>query len=119
MSNDENTVTANRCVPNRVSTSSRRPTTSSTVSPDLRDRIQTITDAFVVFDESRVTDGGDPTFGFDQHDIENRLERLCEHRVPADEAVRTLVRKACADADLERADLSDDIARLANSNCEI
>ena len=71
---------------------------SSTVTPDLQDRGEIITAAFETFDESRVATGGDPTFGFDQHDIENRLERLCAYRVPADEAVRTLVRKACADA---------------------
>jgi len=115
MSNDENTVTANRCVPNRVSTSPRRPTMSSATTPDLQDRVQTITDAFVAFDESRT----ELAFALDSEDVAAQLERLCAYRVPADEAVRTLVRKACADADLERADLSDDIARLANSNCEI
>nr|WP_318571275.1 hypothetical protein [Salinigranum marinum] len=82
---------------------------SSATTPDLQDRVQTITDAFVAFDESRT----EPAFALDTEDVAAQLERLCAYRVPADEAVRTLVRKACADADLERADLSDDIAQLA------
>jgi len=82
---------------------------SSATTPDLQDRVQTITDAFVAFDESRA----EPAFALDSEDVAAQLERLCAYRVPADEAVRTLVRKACADADLERADLSDDIAQLA------
>jgi hypothetical protein len=76
---------------------------SSTATPDLQDRVQTITDAFAAFDESRVAAGGAPTFEFEQHDVEKQLERLCAYRVPADEAVRTLVRKACADAGLATA----------------
>jgi len=82
---------------------------SSATTPDLQDRVQTITDAFVAFDESRA----EPAFALDTEDVAAQLERLCAYRVPADEAVRTLVRKACDDADLERADLSDDLARLA------
>ncbi len=42
-----------------------------------------------------------------------QLERLYAYRVPVDEAVWTLVRKACADADLGQDDLSADLARLA------
>ncbi|WP_267643908.1 hypothetical protein [Haloarchaeobius amylolyticus] len=86
---------------------------SSTVAPDLQDRIQTISDAFAAFDESRVAGGSDPTFALDQLDIEDQLERMCAYRVPMDEAVRTIVRKACTDADLDRDDLTDDLAKLA------
>ena len=86
---------------------------SSTVAPDLQDRIQTISDAFAAFDESRVAGGSDPTFALDQRDIEDQLERMCAYRVPMDEAVRTIVRKACTDADLDRDDLTDDLAKLA------
>jgi len=86
---------------------------SSTVAPDLQDRVQTITDAFVAFDEFRVAGGSDPTFVLDQREIEDQLERMCAYRVPADEAVRTVVRKACDDAGLDRDDLTNDLARLA------
>jgi hypothetical protein len=86
---------------------------SSTVAPDLQDRIQTISDAFAALDESRVAGGSDPTFVLDQRDIEDQLERMCAYRVPMDEAVRTVVRKACTDADLDRDDLTDDLAKLA------
>jgi len=41
------------------------------------------------------------TFTLDQPDIENQLERMCAYRVPMDEAVRTVVRKVCADANLD------------------
>nr|WP_255152930.1 hypothetical protein [Halorarius halobius] len=82
---------------------------SSATTPDLQDHVQTITDALVAFDESRA----EPAFALDTEDVTAQLERLCAYRVPMDEAVRTLLRKACGDADLERADLSDDIARLA------
>jgi hypothetical protein len=71
--------------------------------------MQTITDAFVAFDESRA----EPAFALDTKDVTVQLERLCAYRVPVDGAVRTPVYKMCADADLKRADLSDDIARLA------
>jgi len=82
---------------------------SSATTPDLQDRVQTITDAFVAFDEDRA----EPAFALDTEDVTAHLERLCAYRVPMDEAVRTFVRKACGAADLERADLSDDTARLA------
>ena len=52
-------------------------------------------------------------FDLDTEDVTDQLERLCAYRVPMDESVWTLIRKACADADLEQTDISDDIARLA------
>lgn len=60
---------------------------SSVTTPDLQDRVQTITDAFVAFDESRA----EPAFALDTEDVAAQLERLCAYRVPADEAVRTPV----------------------------
>lgn len=86
---------------------------SSTVAPNLQDRIQTISDAFAAFDESRAAGGSDPTFVLDQRDIEDQLERMCTYRVPMDEPIRTVVRKACTDADLDWNDLTDDLAKLA------
>jgi RPA family protein len=81
----------------------------SSISPDVQNRIQTITDAFATFDETQAT----PVFDLDEHDVLVQLERLCAYRVPLDEAVRTLVRKLCGEAGLERDDLSDELARLS------
>jgi len=86
---------------------------SSVVTPDLQDRVQTISDAFAAFEASRPSDENNSTFAIEQRDIEAQLEHLHSYRIPLDEAVRTVVRKACTDAGLEREDLSGDLARLA------
>jgi len=62
---------------------------SSVVTPDLQDRVQTISDAFAAFEASRPSDENNSTFAIEQRDIEAQLEQLHSYRIPLDEAVRT------------------------------
>jgi RPA family protein len=78
---------------------------------ELQNRAETIASHFG--DIAHSTDAGAQRVEIDRADVERELEQLVAYRVPLDEAVRTVVRGAIADAGLDRTDLPGELARLA------
>nr|WP_240137809.1 hypothetical protein [Salinigranum salinum] len=85
---------------------------SQTTTTELQDRAETITSHLDAI-ETAADDGQAVGAGVTRQAIEQRLDELVAHRVPMDEAVRTVVRGVVHEAGLERADLPTELARLA------
>ena len=85
---------------------------SQTTTTELQDRAETITSHLDAI-ETAADDGQAVGAGVTRQAIEQRLDELVAHRVPMDEAVRTLVRGVVHEAGLERSDLPTELAQLA------
>jgi len=85
---------------------------SQTPTTELQDRAETITSHLDAI-ETAADDGPAVEAGVTRQAIEQRLDELVAHRIPMDEAVRTVVRGVVNEAGLERSDLPTELARLA------
>jgi hypothetical protein len=85
---------------------------SQTTTTEQQDRAETITSHLDAV-ETAADDGSAVGAGITRQAIEQRLDELVAHRVPMDEAVRTVVRGVVHEAGLERADLPTELTRLA------
>nr|WP_185977388.1 hypothetical protein [Haloglomus irregulare] len=86
---------------------------SQTTTPELQDRAETITTHLDEIATPASDDASAVKVGHTRQEIEQRLDELVAHRVPADEAVRTVVRGLVSEAGLEQSDLPPELARLA------
>ena len=85
---------------------------SQTPTTELQDRAETITSHLDAI-ETAADDGPAVEAGVTRQAVEQRLDELVAHRVPVDEAVRTVIRGVMRDAGLEQTDLPTELARLA------
>jgi len=86
---------------------------SQTTTTELQDRAETITTHLDEIATPASDDASAVKVGHTRQEIEQRLDELVAHRVPADEAVRTVVRGLVSEAGLEQSDLPPELARLA------
>jgi len=86
---------------------------SQTTTTELQDRAETITTHLDEIATPASDDASAVEVELTRQEIEQRLDELVAHRVPADEAVRTVVRGVVHEAGLERSELPTELARLA------
>ena len=86
---------------------------SQTNMAELQDRAETIATHLDAIATPASDDASAIEGGITRQEIEQRLDELVAHRIPADEAVRTVVRGLVSEAGLEQSDLPVELARLA------
>jgi hypothetical protein len=86
---------------------------SQTTMTELQDRAETITTHLDEVATPASDDASAVEVGLTRQEIEQRLDELVAHRVPADEAVRTVIQGLVSEAGLEQSDLPPELARLA------
>ena len=91
---------------------------SQTTTIELQDRAETISTHLDEIATPANNNASAVERDLTRKEIEQRLDELVAHRVPADEAVRTVVREIVRDAGFERSDLPTELARLAGYSVE-